>query len=358
MSDENDGVARALLAAGAAGIALGSIWDVSWDASIGVHSFTSPPHVAVNLGGVLVAAAGVLLGRRRPLAAALALLGAAAMAVAEAVGLLRGVPPILADGWSALQVVAVAGMAAAVAAGVALGLERGTAGGGERAVAVGLLLALAATALGAYSLPNLQRTALFHQLSAAVYPGVLALALAAPGGRWAATAAAAVYTIAVAALVWLLPLFPASPATQPVFHPVEHMLPPRFPLLLLVPAVGFDLARRAQRQRPWLQPPLLAAVFCATFLPVQWYFAAFLLAPASAGRFFAGGGEHWPFFVQVGSERAMFWGLEQSPVDAAALGLTFLLALASAACGQALGTLAARRAGQARRLTRAASSSR
>lgn len=347
MSGDRDGAAAALLAVGAAGIALGSIWDVSWDASIGVHSFTSPPHVAVNLGGLLVAAAGTLLLRRRPLAAGLALLGTAAMAVAEAIGLLRGAPPILAEGWSALQVVAVAGMAAAAAAGVVLGLERGeAAGGGERAVAAGLLLALAATALGAYSLPNLQRTALFHQVSAAVYPGVLALALAAPGGRWAATAAAAVYTVAVAALVWLLPLFPATPATQPVFHPVDHMLPPRFPLLLLVPALGFDLAQRALPLRPWLRPPLLAAVFCATFLPVQWYFAAFLLSPASAGRFFAGGGEHWPFFVQVGSERAMFWGLEQSPVDAAALGLTFALALAAAACGQTLGTLAARRAGQ------------
>ena len=331
---------RACLLGGGAAISLGSVWDVSWDASIGVHSFSSPPHIAINLGGVAIAVAGLLLCRHRPIPAILALLGAAAMAAAEAVGLAHGTPPVAVDAWTPLHLVAVAGMATAVFAGIAHAAELdGRAGRIDRALATGLLLVFAATALGAYSLPNLQRTALFHQVSAAVYPGVLALALAANAGRWSATAAALVYLLAITLLVWILPWFPATPATGPVYQPLQHLLPPRFPLLLIAPAVGFDLARRALAEQPWLRTPLLAAVYCATFIPAQWYFSAFLLSPASAGWLFAGGGEYWPFFVEIGSERMMFWGMEESPLDGGALAWTFAYALASAASGQALGTL-------------------
>jgi hypothetical protein len=341
MAEPGDRMARGALLAGAAAISLGSIWDVSWDASIGVHSFWSPPHLTVNLGGLAVAMAGAILWRRQPVAASLALLGFAAMAIAEAIGVSRGAPPVVADAWSPLQILAVVGMAAAVAAGVAHAGARGKdAASGERALAAGLLLTLAATALGAWSLPNLQRTALFHQASAAVYPAILALvlALSADRSRWPASAAALLYMLAVAALVWTLPLFAATPATQPVFQTSGHMLPPRFPLLLVAPAIGFDLARRALPSRPWLRAPLLAAVFCVTFVPAQWYFSAFLLAPASDGWLFAGGGQHWPFFVEIGAERAMFWGHEQSPLDTPALGRVFASAILSATVGQVLGS--------------------
>ncbi len=330
----------ALLQAGAAAIAIGAMWDISRDASIGIHAFSSPPHVTINAGGLAIAIAGFRLRRKRPIPASLALLGAGAMAAAEVFGLLRGQPPIVNDSWTALQLLAVAGMAAAVTAGVAHAAEMpGARGRHERAIATGMLLTFAATALGADSLPNLQRTALFFQLSAIVYPGILALALATDERPGAAAFPALVYMFAVALLVWLLPLIPATPATVPVFQPVDHMLPPRFPLLLVIPAVVFDLARRAVPKHPWARTPLLAIVFCATFVPAQWYFSAFLLSPASDSWFFAGGARHWPFFVEIGAERAMFWGLEQSPFDALALFRTTAYAFVSVLTGQSFGML-------------------
>jgi hypothetical protein len=84
-------------------------------------------------------------------------------------------------------------------------------------------------------------------------------------------------------MILVLPLFPAHPKLAPVYHPVDHMVPPAFPLLLIVPAVAIDviswllarLSKTAQQQpsvntlllRPrWWHDWLLALLFAAVFL--------------------------------------------------------------------------------------------
>lgn len=327
-----------LFAVGA--VAVGSVWDVSWDASIGRHSFWSPPHVLVNFGALLAACGA--LGRIRErtwggiAVAALAGGGSLAMALAEL--LVLGQPPqpdALADD-SLARTLGIVGIGAIAAAAWGEAVCASAARSFREAIAGGMALVVAATMLGVYSLPNLQRTALFLHLAAGVYPALLVMA-SAGRRRWAATSAAGVYTATIAVLVWILPLFPATPAAEVVYTPTTHMLPPRFPLLLLLPAAAIDMAYRPLMRLRWLAVPGLALVFLVAFFPAQWTFAAFLLSPASDTWFFAGGGRHWPFFVEVGAERALFWGAEQSPVDAWAVVWTGVVAMLSVAVGRGVG---------------------
>ena len=62
--------------------------------------------------------------------------------------------------------------------------------------------------------------------------------------RWAATLMTGIYTSMHLAFCWLLPLAPAEPKLGPVYQQVTHLVPPDFPLLLIVPAIVFDLLRR------------------------------------------------------------------------------------------------------------------
>ncbi len=63
---------------------------------------------------------------------------------------------------------------------------------------------------------------------------------------------AAVYTVFVIAEILILPLFPAQPKLGPVFNPVTHMIPAKFPILILVPALALDLLwQRVKNWKPW-----------------------------------------------------------------------------------------------------------
>ena len=81
-----------------------------------------------------------------------------------------------------------------------------------------------------------------YQVAAGAFP-VLLVALGRSGRlRFPATAAAAVYMGIILATMWILQLFPAQARLAPIYTPVTHMVPPEFPLLLLVPGVAIFLA--------------------------------------------------------------------------------------------------------------------
>jgi hypothetical protein len=104
---------------------------------------------------------------------------------------------------------------------------------------------------------------------------------------WASTATAAVYTVAVIAEILILPLFPAQPKLGPVFNPVTHMIPAKFPILILVPALALDLLwRRVKNWKPWQIALVSGILFMAVLVAVEWPFANFLLSDASKNRFF------------------------------------------------------------------------
>jgi hypothetical protein len=105
--------------------------------------------------------------------------------------------------------------------------------------------------------------------------------------RWAATSAAAVYTVFVIAEILILPLFPAQPKLGPVFYPVTHLVPAKFPILIVVPALALDLFwQRVKNWKLWQVALVSGVLFIAVLTAVEWNFAKFLLSDASKNRFF------------------------------------------------------------------------
>lgn len=349
--------------AGSTSIVVGLLWDISWHMSIGRDTFWTPAHMAIYLGGVLAGLSGGWLalkttfagteaersaavrfwGFRAPLGAWVAIWGALAMLTSApfddwwhgAYGLDVEIisPPhmVLAAGMISIQLGAML---------LALPLQNRAPAGRGRPLeaafvyAAGVILLMAATVLMEYNYPNQQHNATFYQVAAAFYPVLLVAVARASRLRWAATLTALSYMAVALAMVWILPLFPAQPKLGPINNPIDHMVPPLFPLLLVVPAAAVDVVfqRLGKRGRWWLAPAL-AAVFLALLLAAQWHFAEFLLSPASRNRFFAGD-QQWTYSSTPGHPRHyQFWEAEEDPVTARALGRALLLATASAQVG-------------------------
>jgi hypothetical protein len=176
-------------------------------------------------------------------------------------------------------------------------------------------------------------------VAAAAFPVVL-VALGRSGRlRLPATASAAAYMGIILAMLWILPLFPAQARLAPIYTRVTHMVPPEFPLLLIIPALAIDLLlRRVGRRQDWLLAVRLGVVFVLLLLAVQWYFGEFLLTPAARNFFFAA--DQWPYMVRPGPWQHRFWDVPKNAagnLDGMALvrGLAFaaLFAIGSARVG-------------------------
>jgi hypothetical protein len=112
---------------------------------------------------------------------------------------------------------------------------------------------------------------------------------------------AGLYTCLHLFFTWSLQLVPAEPKLGPVYQKITHLIPPEFPLLLIVPAVVFDLVRRRIGSwKPWVQAAGLGACFFGSFIAVQWPFANFLMSPASRNWFFST--TNYPYFIPSDSK--------------------------------------------------------
>jgi hypothetical protein len=365
---------------GTTSIGFGLLWDISWHATIGRDTFWTPAHLAVYLGGILCGASAgwVALattfagtseqravavrfwGFRAPLGAWMAIWGTLAMLTSapfddwwhNAYGLdVKIVSPphlLLAAGIFANQLGA---MLQALAA-----QNRADDDAAARllariyAYAAGSLLVIVSTLFLEYSEPNRQHGALFYEISCAAYPLVLVAAARASRLRWPATTVAGIYMAVRLAVMWLLPLFPATPRLAPIYNPVRHMWPPFFPELLIVPAVAIDLLlRRAARPqeapghgragRSAALAVVLGAAFFAAFLAAHWTFSEFMLTPRARNWFFAA--DQWTYRTRPGAWRRRFW-LDGDAFGPSAAALSLLLAAASARLGLAWGGWMAR----------------
>jgi hypothetical protein len=341
--------ARWLLLAAVVAVPVTLLWDYAWESTIGIDLVWSPPHtanyVAMAMAGI-VAGGWVLVCTRRnipavrlgklqaPLGIWIVLWGALAYFTAVLFDRWWQVGYGLAAGiWHPPQLLkAVAYFAVAIGAWVSLARGQQTAlGGWAFALAGGVVLALVNVVTLVSNFANCQHGSAFYQIACGTYPIVLAAAAVAGRFRFSATATALCYTLIVGGMVWVSPLIPGTPLTGPIYHPRDHLLPPPFPLLLLAPAVALDVLLRAFPGRGQEGESALEAglAFFFVFAAVQWPFAKFLLSPASANWFFAGGGEQWPVFIRSNpAEHTRFWrGYEfTSSGVAIAAGLALLAA--------------------------------
>lgn len=379
----------AIAVCGACCIPLGALWDISWHMSIGRDTFWTPAHIVIYLGGVVpgltcgwLALRATFFGAATERAATVGFWGARAplgawISIWGCFAMLTSAP--FDDWWhntygldvqilSPPHALLAIGMFSVVLGVLLLVLSwKNSVGEAQRgAVAklfvfmVGIMTATNSIIVMEYSFPNSQHTMTFYLIVCVHYPALLVMAARAGSLRWGATCAAGVYMLFYAVLIWVLPLFPAQPMLAPIYNPVTHMVPPPFPVWLVVPAVVIDLLVGWARQndsapvpaacsrrpdetnatageckppahwlRDWLLAVALGVAFLGLVLAVQWNFSAFMLSPASDNWFFAGH-RHWPYTSTIGPWLNDFWRLDRDPVTAR--GLAFGLVLACGAC--------------------------
>ncbi|MGA8440701.1 MAG: hypothetical protein WB762_24240 [Candidatus Sulfotelmatobacter sp.] len=307
---------------------VGGLWDISWHMSIGRDTFWTPAHILIQLNGVLVGiACGYMIltttfggdaaehdasvkiwGFRGPLGAFIATWGCVAMLTSapfdnwwhNAYGLdVKIVSPphtLLSLGSFAIKVGALALMAGLMNRAQPQVRRKVT----WLSVFVG---AVCVTQLGLIltipTWPVNMHTAKCYLAVAIGIPAVLMGPAWGLAKRWACTLVAGTYTVILLAFQWILPLIPAEPKLGPVYQNVKHLIPLRFPLLLIVPAVVLDLLwNRTEQWGRWKLAAVSGPAFVLSFLAVQWPFANFLMSPGARNWFF--GMAYFAYFDPAG----------------------------------------------------------
>src|SRR3984893_1201219 len=298
---------------------IGGAWDVSWHRSIGRDSFWTPAHMAIYACGVLagiicswlivkstflrdpeLSAASVnVFGLRAPLGIFLAGWGCVAVLTSapfdnwwhNAYGLdVKIVSPP-----HALLILGLRGTSTGVMFLILAAMNRAAEDDEATFKRLQMLLVYVgglAIVGQMFFVQEYTWDVKLHQAAAYIAMGIgLPVIFAALSWgsrwRWAATSMAAVYTVFVIGEILILPLFPAQPKLGPVFNPVTHMIPAKFPILIVVPALALDLLwQRVKNWKPWQIALVSGVVFIAVLTAVEWPFAHFLMTDASKNRFF------------------------------------------------------------------------
>jgi hypothetical protein len=128
-------------------------------------------------------------------------------------------------------------------------------------------------------------------------PPVLVGIARSSGYRWAATKVAAIYFILWLGALWLVPFVPAQPKLGPVYTPLTHLVPLRFPLLLIAGAAALDyLLDQMAGKTKWLQAAVAGTGFVVVMLAVQWPMGSFLISPLAENRVF--GTAYYPYMLR------------------------------------------------------------
>ena len=293
-------------------VIVGVVWDISWHRTIGRDTFWTAAHLAIYLGGAVAGlscgwlvltttftgtesdkTAGVSFwGFRGPLGAWVCIWGSFAMITSgplddwwhNAYGLDVEIlsPPhvVLAAGILAIQIGAML---------MALARQNNAPEGarGQQFLfvyAAGVLILMLATLGTEYiTFPNDQHGTLFFLVSALIFPFVLVGLARSTLFGWGATGAATIYVAVTVIMIWVLQLFEARPMLAPILRQVDHMVPPAFPILLVIPAVVVDLIMNrmpasARWLRQWGTAMSAGVALMLVLAVVQWYFAEFLLS--------------------------------------------------------------------------------
>lgn len=217
------------------------------------------------------------------------------------------------------------------------------------AFAAALLITMVATAIQENaSVGNQMHGSFFYQLTACTILLFLVGLSRASRLRWPATTIAAIYSAITMIMSWILQLFPATPMLAPIYNPVTHMVPPPFPLLIIVPAIAIDLLmRKFGRENDWRLSVVLGVTWIVVMVVVHWFWAEFLLSPAARNFFF--GADQWSYDVRPGPWRYHYWTLDLgatgkwSPLGfAKGLVIATIFAIGSSRISLALGTAMAK----------------
>ncbi len=346
---------------------IGVLWDISWHRSIGRDTFLTAPHQLIYLCGIIAgvvsgylilfttfakdsalkASSVTIWGLTGPLGAFISAWGGFAMLTSapfddwwhSAYGLDVKIlsPPhmILAAG-----IIAIILGAMILIAGFMNRAE-----GREREqmkllfVYVGtMIMMVLMIVITEFTQRVFQHVALMYRVVACVVPIVMVAVARGSRFRWAATMMAAVYTLIVCSMIWILPLFPATPKLGPVLHQVTQFIPPDFPLLLIAPALLLDwIWSKTAGMKGWTQAAISGVVFVVALIAVQWPFAEFLMTPWAANGLFGSMYRDYATGPNSAQARNVFVHMETMQQFWTNLGLAVLIAIVTSRIGLAWG---------------------
>jgi len=297
---------------------IGGNWDVSWHRSIGRDTFWTAAHMAIYACGVIAAViCGYLifrttfgksesmravsvnvLGFRAPLGAFLAAWGGIAMITSAPFDnwwhAAYGLDVKIVSPPHTLLILGIRCVGLGVLFLILAAMNREAEDSATHTKLQRLYLYLGGLTIGGQMFFLLEYTWDVKLHSASAY---LAMAIALPvmfglysqssRYKWACTVTASIYMAFAIAEILIFPLFPASPKLGPVFFPVTHLIPAKFPVLVVVPALALDLLWQKTRSwKMWQVALVSGVVFTAVLVAVEWPFASFLMSKASENRFF------------------------------------------------------------------------
>jgi hypothetical protein len=200
------------------------------------------------------------------------------------------------------------------------------------AASTGVMLGMAATfILENAGYANEMHASPFYILTAIVMPKFLLASARGSRLKWPATTAALIYMGIVVLMIWVLQIWPATPRLAPIYNPVDRMVPPPFPLLLVFPGLAIDLLlRRFGRTNDWLLAPVAGVLFVAVMLVTHWFWADFIVSPDRSPLL---GADIWDYDSRVGPWRYEFWVNERGAALWRGLGWAALFATLSARVG-------------------------
>jgi hypothetical protein len=354
--------------------AIGGAWDVSWHRTIGRDTFWTPAHMAIYACGVLAAiicgylifattfshsaklkaVSVTVLGFRAPLGAFIAAWGGIAMLTSAPFDnwwhAAYGIDVKIVSPPHTLLILGIRAVAIGVLFLILAAMNRAQANAATDGTQTnfkslqhlylytgGLIVAGQMFFLMEYTWDIVLHSASAYIAMGIALPIAFAVMWQSSRYRWASTATAAIYTLFAIAEILILPLFPAQPKLGPVFNPVTHMVPTKFPILIIIPALALDIFwQRTRAWKPWKVALISGILFIAVLVAVEWPFANFLLSKASENRFFGtiyfgynsrpAGYERMREFFQPDSGLALYRGLLIATICSAIgtwIGLTF-----------------------------------
>jgi hypothetical protein len=352
---------------------IGGAWDVAWHRSIGRDTFWTPAHLAIQACGVMAAiicgylvlvntfgrsvklqsASVNVLGFRAPLGAFIAAWGGIAMITSAPFDnwwhAAYGLDVKIVSPPHTLLILGVRAVGVGILFLILAAMNRAAGDGteaGERTYKSlqrlflyigGLIVGGQMFFLMEYTWDVKLHSAIAYIAMGIALPLVFAILSQASRYKWAATSTAMVYIIIAIAEILIFPLVPAQPKLGPVFNPITHLIPAKFPILIFVPALALDLLwQRTKAWKPWKVALVSGFLFIAVLTIVEWPFASFLLSKASENRFFGtiyfdynsrpDGYDRLRRFFDPDHGAVLYWGLLRAAIYASIstwIGLSF-----------------------------------
>ena len=322
-------------------IVLGLQWDISWHESIGRDAFLTPPHIVIYLGGIIAGIiSGIIVlrttfgfdniskqvsvsfwGFKGPLGGWICIWGAIAMLTSAPfddwwhntygldVEIISPPHTVLAMGFFAIII----GVMLIILAKQNRSTDVTQQYFSKLYIYSGsILLLMMMIFTMEKSFANKMHSLDFYITQSIVFPILLLAINRSSKLKWSASIATLLCMFHRLIIIWIFPLFDAQPLLGPIYRPIDFLVVPPFPVLIIFPAILIDIISQKTKLNDWVLSFTLGLIFILILFPIQWYFAEFLLSDGGQNRIF-GQPYNKPYWVPIGKFNMEFWPYDMTP---------------------------------------------